>query len=60
MQDTFYTFSRCSYNNNCNRKLQEGNRTPKQVHNGVYIRMAIILALLGIPDPLTGTKVLNV
>ena len=29
-----------------------------QVHNGVYIRMAIILALLGIPDPLTGKKVL--
>ena len=27
-----------------------------QVHNGVYIRMAIILALLGIPDPLTGEK----
>ena len=27
-----------------------------QVHNGVYIRMAIILALLGIPDPLTGKK----
>ena len=30
-----------------------------QVHNGVYIRMAIILALLGIPDPVTGTKVLK-
>ena len=30
-----------------------------QVHNGVYIRMAIILALLGIPDPLTGKKVLE-
>ena len=30
-----------------------------QVHNGVYIRMAIILALLGIPDPLTGKTVLN-
>ena len=30
-----------------------------QVHNGVYIRMAIILALLGIPDPLTGKAVLN-
>jgi len=29
------------------------------VHNGVYIRMAIILALLGIPDPLTGKKVLE-
>ena len=30
-----------------------------QVHNGVYIRMAIILAQLGIPDPLTGKSVLN-
>ena len=30
-----------------------------QVHNGVYIRMAIILALLEIPDPLTGNKVLQ-
>ena len=30
-----------------------------QVHNGVYIRMAIILALLGIPDPITGKKVLE-
>ena len=30
-----------------------------QVHNGVYIRMAIILALLGIPDPLPGKKVLE-
>ena len=30
-----------------------------QVHNGVYIRMAIILALLGIPYPLTGKKVLQ-
>ena len=30
-----------------------------QVHNGVYIRMAIILALLGIPDPVTGNKVLK-
>ena len=30
-----------------------------QVHNGVYIRMAIILALLGIHDPLTGKKVLE-
>ena len=30
-----------------------------QVHNGVYIRMAIILALLGIPDPRTGKSVLN-
>ena len=30
-----------------------------QVHNGVYIRMAIILALLGIPDPLTGKTALD-
>ena len=30
-----------------------------QVHNGVYIRMAIILALLGIPDPRTGKSVLH-
>ena len=30
-----------------------------QVHNGVYIRMAIILALLDIPDPVTGKKVLQ-
>lgn len=30
-----------------------------QVHNGVYIRMAIILALLDIPDPVTGKKVLK-
>ena len=30
-----------------------------QVHNGVYIRMAIILALLGLPDPMTGKKVLT-
>ena len=30
-----------------------------QVHNGVYIRMAIILALLGIADPVTGQKVLE-
>ena len=29
-----------------------------QVHNGVYIRMAIILALLDIPDPVTGKKML--
>ena len=27
--------------------------------NGVYIRMAIILALLDIPDPVTGKKVLE-
>ena len=25
VQDTFYTFSCCSYNSNCNRELQEGN-----------------------------------
>ena len=30
-----------------------------QVHNGVYIRMAIILALLDIPDPVTGKKMLE-
>ena len=29
-----------------------------QVQNGVYVRMALILALLGIPDPVTGKKVL--
>ncbi len=29
-----------------------------QVQNGVYIRMALILALLNIPDPLTGKEVL--
>lgn len=30
-----------------------------QVQNGVYVRMAVIMALLGIPDPLTGEKVLS-
>lgn len=30
-----------------------------QVQNGVYIRMAIIMALLDIPDPLTGKRVLS-
>ena len=30
-----------------------------QVHNGVYIRMAIILELPDIPDPVTGKKVLE-
>lgn len=30
-----------------------------QVQNGVYVRMALILALLGIPDPVTGEKVLE-
>ena len=30
-----------------------------QVQNGVYIRMALIMALLGIADPMTGKKVLE-
>ena len=30
----------------------------EQVQNGKYIRMALILALLEITDPLTGKKVL--
>lgn len=30
-----------------------------QVQNGVYIRMALMMALLGIPDPATGKKVLE-
>lgn len=30
-----------------------------QVQNGVYVRMALIMALLGIPDPATGEKVLS-
>lgn len=30
-----------------------------QVQNGVYIRMALIMALLGITDPVTGKKVLS-
>ncbi len=30
-----------------------------QVQNGVYIRMALIMALLGIPDPKTGEEVLS-
>ena len=30
-----------------------------QVQNGVYVRMALILALLGISDPITGEKVLE-
>ena len=29
-----------------------------QVHNGVYVRMALILSLLGLPDPITGRIVL--
>ena len=28
-----------------------------QVQNGVYVRMALIMALLGIPDPTTGEEV---
>lgn len=31
----------------------------QQVQNGVYIRMALIMALLGIADPLTGEEVLS-
>ena len=27
-----------------------------QVQNGVYVRMALIMALLGIADPVTGEK----
>lgn len=30
-----------------------------QVQNGVYVRMAVIMALLGIPDPITGEHVLD-
>ena len=30
-----------------------------QVQNGVYIRMALIMALLGLPDPQTGKKILS-
>ena len=30
-----------------------------QVHNGVYVRMALILSLLGLPDPVTGHTVLD-
>lgn len=30
-----------------------------QVQNGLYIRMALIMALLGLPDPVTGEKVLG-
>ena len=30
-----------------------------QVQNGVYVRMAIIMALLDIPDPVTGEEVLS-
>lgn len=31
----------------------------QQVQNGVYLRMALIIALLGLPDPVTGEKVLS-
>ena len=31
----------------------------EQVQNGIYIRMALIMALLNIPDPITGKKVLS-
>ena len=31
----------------------------EQVQNGVYIRMALIMALLNIPDPITGETVLH-
>lgn len=30
-----------------------------QVQNGLYVRMALIMALLGLPDPMTGEKVLE-
>lgn len=30
-----------------------------QVQNGKYIRMALIMSLLGIPDPATGETILN-
>lgn len=32
----------------------------KQVQNGKYVRMAVIMALLEITDPLTGQKCYNV
>ena len=31
----------------------------QQVQNGVYVRMALIMALLDIPDPVTGEEVLS-
>ena len=31
----------------------------QQVQNGVYVRMALIMALLDIPNPLTGEEVLS-
>lgn len=31
----------------------------QHVQNGVYLRMALIIALLGLPDPVTGEKVLS-
>ena len=30
----------------------------EQVQNGVYVRMALIMALLGLTDPVTGKKVI--
>ena len=32
----------------------------EQVQNGVYIRMALIMALLGLPDPISGEKALDI
>ena len=31
----------------------------EQVQNGVYVRMALIMALLNLPDPITGETVLS-
>ncbi len=31
----------------------------EQVQNGVYVRMAVIMALLGLSDPITGEKILG-
>ena len=31
----------------------------EQVQNGVYIRMALIMSLLNIPDPVTGKEILS-
>ena len=31
----------------------------QQVQNGVYIRMALIMSLLGISDPITGEEILS-
>ena len=30
----------------------------EQVQNGVYVRMALIMALLGLTDPVTGKKII--